>query len=290
MFIRLVACVLAGMGAFALNGGAATLVGSDLLKGPVSSAIIKDMGTQTTSTVNLEGSLLGEKNLRAGKAEAALLLLPDRNKVPEIAKGEWEAVPVAYQVVAVVVNKRNALEELDLATLAGIYGQLQEADIKHWSTVKNSALDVPIYCVSTRYDIGMVTPLFRKVVLNGGDYRREMNFMGGDAEAQRYVTENVGAIALLALPPEGDQVKTLRVKATKEGNAYAPDASNLYNSDYPIAIPLYLVFPKAKQSAMRPLVAPVFSDATAAALQETGFMPVPKNIRANAIQRLDKKS
>ncbi len=274
-----------------MNGGAATLAGSDLLKGPVSSAIVKEMGPAAAgSSVSLEGSLLGERNLRTGKADAALLLLPDKSKVEEIAKGEWEAVPVAYQVVAVVVNKRNALEEIDLTTLAGIYGRLQEADLKHWNTVKGSGLDVPIYCVSTRYDIGMVTPLFRKVVLHGGDYRQEMSFMGGDNEALGYVVENVGAIALLALPPEGDQVKTLRVKANQEGNAYAPDASNLYNSDYPIAIPLYLVFPKAKQPVLQPFVAPVFSDATAAALQETGFMPVPKNIRANAIQRLDKKS
>ena len=241
------------------------------------------------SSVTLEGSLLGERNLRAGKADAALLLLPDKGKVAEIAKGEWEAVPVAYQVVAVVVNKRNGLEEIDLTTLAGVYGQLQEADLKRWQELRGSEIDLPIYCVSTRYDIGMVSPLFRKVVLSGGDYRPEVNFMAGDNEALAYVAENAGAIALLALPPEGDRVKTLRVKATKEGNAYAPDASNLYNSDYPIAIPLYLVFPKVKQATLQPFVAPVFSDATAAALQETGFMPVPKNIRANAIQRLDKK-
>lgn len=278
------------LGMAAPDAGAAKLAGSDLLAVKCGEVLKKNAASIPDGLqLMLDGSLRGERRLRDGTADAALLILPDKSKVPEIVKGEWEAVPIAYQTVIVVVNKFNKLEQIDLPTLAAIYGKRQDVDIQYWSGIKESGLEMPISAVSTRYDMGIVAPLFRSRVLGDEEYKTSILFRHNDAAAEDYVISSLNAIAILSVPPvREDRVKTLAVYNPQKMNAYLPTASNLYNGDYPLVVPMYFVVPRKSAAAVKPILQEIFGDPMAGALQESGFMPVPKNLRTNFIQKLDK--
>ncbi|MDR2983080.1 MAG: substrate-binding domain-containing protein [Puniceicoccales bacterium] len=291
MRLRFSAIVLASLSLLSPALSAANLAGSDLLQGEPAK-VLAPLNDSVPGGVKLilDGSLMGEKHLRSGAADGALLILPDKNKIAEIQKGEWEAIPVGYQAIVVAVNKLNKLDQIDIPTLAGIYGKLQSADIQHWSAVKGSGVDMPIYPASTRYDLGVISPLFRNRVLRDGEYKSTVTFLTGDGAAADYAISNTNAIVILSVPPSEDRVKLLAVKGPGQENAYQPTASNLYNGDYPLGIPMYFVFPKNKQATIRPLAGAIFGDAMAEALKKAGFISVPKNLRTSFVQKLDKAS
>jgi phosphate transport system substrate-binding protein len=268
---------------------AATLSGSDLLKGRCAEVLQKETaGVVGGVKLTLDGSLMGEKYLRNGTADAALLIIPDKSKVKEIAAGDWVAVPIAYQTIVVAVNKLNKLNQIDLETLAAIYGKQQSSEIKHWSAVPTSGIDLTIFPVSTRYDIGVIAPLFRNRVLHDGEYKETVGFRSGDADAEEFVRANTNAIGILSVPPANDRVKTLALLAPGTNNAYMPTPSNLHNGDYPLAIPLYFVFPKKNAAKIKPLLPVVFGDPLSASLQGIGFVAAPKDFRTNFAKTLDK--
>lgn len=270
---------------------AATLAGSDLLRGGCAEVLKKEAAAIPGGLqLLLDGSLMGEKRLRNGTADAALLILADKSKVSEIIKGEWEAVPVGYQTIVVVVNKANRLPHIDLTSLAAIYGESQRAKIQHWrdAPVSASGVDMPVFPVLTRYDLGIVMPLFRNRVLQNNEFKNTVAFRPDDATAEETVSTSPNGIGILSVPPAGDRVRVLPLLLPGTTNAYMPTASNLYNGDYPLAIPVYLVFAKRNATKVKPLLPVVLGDALADSLPQMGFVAAPKNVRENFRQRLDK--
>ncbi|MDR2429412.1 MAG: hypothetical protein LBD14_00650 [Puniceicoccales bacterium] len=272
------------------TAAAATLAGSDLLVGGGAEALQKQSAAIPGGLrLLLDGSLMGEKHLRNGTADAALLLLPDKAKIPEITKGEWEAVPIAYQTLVVVVNKANRLPHMDLSSLAAIYGELQRSKIQHWrdAPVSASGVDMPVFPVLTRYDLGVVVPLFRNRVLQNNEFKSTVAFRPDDATAEETVSTTPNGIGILSVPPDGDRVRVLPLLLPGTTNAYMPTASNLYNGDYPLAIPVYLVFARKNAAKVKPLLPVVLGDALADSLPKLGFVAAPKNLRMNFLRRLD---
>ncbi|MDR3228565.1 MAG: substrate-binding domain-containing protein [Puniceicoccales bacterium] len=278
---------------------AATLAASDLFKGKCAetlTALTKD--APGGAKFLLDGSLMAEKHLRAGRADAALLFLTDKEKIAEIRTGDWEARPAAFQAVVIIVNTLNPVESVDLPSLASIYGASQTA-VRHWRNdwklpVSGTLLDMTIYPLSTRHSLGLVTPLFRSRVLRNADFRDSVAFRASDAETMDFVRDTSNAIGLLAVPPPpaalarnaSGALKTIAVVSPFNGAAYLPTSENLNNGDYPLAVTLYFVYPKTKAARVAPLLRAVYSDALAAAMPSAGFVPVPADQRKDISRQL----
>ncbi len=276
---------------FAPSASGLNLAGSDLLAaGPEKCLAGLNDKINGGLKITFDGSLTGEKKLREGRADAALLMLPDVKAVAEIAKGEWEAVPLAFQVAVIAVSTQNKIAQIDCTMLAGIFGAAQAVDIRRWSDVPGSGMDTPIFCVATPRDYGMAVTLFRNRVLNNKEFKASVTFSPSEQLAAENALSTINSIAIVAAPPANDGVKTLAVARARGENAYKPTPSNLFNGDYPLQIPLYLVFPKKNRAAVAPLAKTVFGEAMAEALEKSGFLPVPKNLRTNFAQKLDKGS
>jgi phosphate transport system substrate-binding protein len=273
---------------------ATTLSGSDLLKGKYTEALSKATtaaGTATPLTLKFDGSLMGEKYLRAGRSDAALLFIPDKTKIREITSGEWYAVPLAFQTIVVVVHTENKLERIDLVLLADIFGKQLGAEgaLRSWTAIPDSKLNLPIHTLLTRYDLSVATPMFRNRVLHDGEFRLNTSFFTNDAQSIEYLSSSPSSIGILAVPPPA--IATVRVLALAvkpdATSAYLPTADNLRNGDYPLSVPLYLVIPRKNLVTLRPLLPVLFGDELAARLLEAGFVPVSKNLRKNFQQTLD---
>jgi ABC-type phosphate transport system substrate-binding protein len=319
---------------------AATLAGSDLLKGACAD-VLKNETAAAAPIIALDGSLMGEKFLRDKRADAALLFIPDKPKkkplpgeqprpappfsvadkvnVPEIAAGEWIAVPIAFQTIVVVVHKDNTVDHLDLDTLAAIFGRQQRIEtLRNWSTIPGSNLKLPLHPLVTRYELSVATPMFRNRVLRDQDFRTTTSFFTSDAQSLEYLAGSPQSIGILAVPPTVNTVRIVALAAsgnpedaantaddagayalapgsnrnTTTANAtphtaYLPTPENLHNGDYPLAVPLYLVIPKKNLPALRPLLPALLGDAFADALLKAGFVPIAKNFRKNLQQTLD---
>lgn len=271
---------------------ATTLAGSDLLKGKYSATLQKSFAPNDVPALKFDGSLMGERYLRTDRAEAALLFIPDKKKVPEIVSGDWHAVPVGFQTIVVAVNRENKLERLDLATLASLFGKQQESgELRTWDNLTKSGLRLPVHPLLTRYDLSAATSMFRNRVLRDGEFRSNTSFFTDDATSIAHISSSPASIGILAVPPAPDSIHSIRVIAlalkADSPSAYLPTPDNLHNGDYPLAVPLYLVIPKKHLAAVRPILPVLFGDKQAAALLEAGFVPVAKNLRKNFQQVLD---
>jgi hypothetical protein len=277
---------------FTSSASATTLAGSDLLKGKYTATLQKSAPATPALTLKFDGSLMSERYLRSNRAEAALLFIPDKTKIPEIVSGDWQAVPIAFQTIVVAVNWENKLERLDLPTLASLFGKKQETgELRSWDAIPKSALRLPIHTLLTRYDLSVATPMFRNRVLHDGEFRSNTSFFTSDASSIEHISASPASIGILSVPPPPGGTTSVRVLALMakpdSPSAYLPTPDNLHNGDYPLAVPLYLVVPKANLTAVRPLFPVLFGDELADALLEAGFVPVAKNLRKNFQQRLD---
>ncbi|MDR0536078.1 MAG: substrate-binding domain-containing protein [Puniceicoccales bacterium] len=269
--------------------GKIVLAGSDLLKGDCASELEK-AAANTALKLTLEGSLMGEKFLRDSRATGALLFLPEKTKVREIADGRWIATPLAYQAIVVAVARDNKVERLDLGILARIFGVRQGESLRGWSEVGGSGLSLPIHPIATRYDASVSTPMFRNRVLHDQDFRGNTSFFGSDAETAAYLAGSPASIAVLATPPqEAANIRIVPLASEAiSPSAYLPTAENLQTGDYPLMLPLYLVIPRDSLNTIRPLLPALLGDGFAESLQRRGFIPVEKKMRKNFQEALDK--
>ncbi|MDR2512483.1 MAG: hypothetical protein LBD01_01595 [Puniceicoccales bacterium] len=292
MILRLLSLVLFTLGCAAQAWGQAagavksiTLAGSDLLQGGAAENLKKNAASLPGGVEFVfDGSLHGERRLREGSADAALLIIPQKAKVRELLSGEWVARPVAYQTVVVIINEMNKLETIDLPSLAAIYGRGQKESYRNWAQLSDSKMDSVIFALSTHYDLGIVAPLFRDKVMGGVDFQEEVAFRASDTIAEEQVLMHTNAIAILATRPTHPRAKILALRAPGKKNAYLPTAENLHNGDYPLAVPMCFVFAKKNSKAAMGLLPLIFGDEFARALPSVGLMPIPENLRANIIR------
>ncbi len=278
-------------GAFAPAAHATRIAGSDIV-GPVVAAEIS--GQVTAAGGRLETDFRGTfdalRDLRSGKATAALMFIRNENEVPEIKSGEWACVPVAYQPVYIAVHRANGAKEIDLATLAGLYGKTTDTKFDTWRCLPDSGLSQSPLALAPHPGKGLTVSLVRAEALGGADLRDSVRFAPNDNDAESRALASVNAIVLLSRPPRSGNLKVLAVADGRPGKtkqAYAPTASNLNTGDYPLRITLFAVCRKKDLVEARPALRAALSEKIATLLIDNGLHPSPENIRKKFSQTLD---
>lgn len=267
------------------------LTGSDLIGPAVATEVTGQVrAAGGTLETDFRGSLEALRALREGKTTVALVFLRDEHAVPELKSGEWLGVPVAYQPVYVAVHKVNGAKEIDLATLAGLYGKTTDTRFDTWKCLPDSGLSQTPLVIAPHPGKGLAVSLVRAEVLGGGEFRESVRFANNDADAESRAVTSVNAIVLLPRPPKTGNLKVLDIADGRPGKptqAYSPTTSNLNSGDYPLRVTLFALLRKTDMIEARPTLRAALSEQVSNTLRDNGLHPSSENIRKKFTQTLD---
>lgn len=281
--------LLAAAPAAAINVG-----GTDSLAPTLGVAIERHLAADGRKhKVDFRGSLPALEAIDAGELDVALLLVPDGQELARTPGGKaLRRFPLGAAAAYVYVHSTLDLKEIDLATLAAIFGAGQKDDYRFWSDVPGIRFQEPIVPFTSSDESHPGTTLFNGIALAGRAYRPNVRLRVAPDKARDLLMAGTNTILVSASPmPEGVG-RLLRVadgRAGRSKTAYYPDDANVYNGDYPLRLPLVLCVPEEKVAANREFLAWLLSDVVASELRKAQFIPSPAPIRERLAQRLDSK-
>ncbi|NDC74018.1 phosphate ABC transporter substrate-binding protein [bacterium] len=264
------------------------LVGSDLVAdtlGPELKAFAAV--NELRLAIELRGSRLGMETLQAGGADLALVVLGSEDTPPG---PEFVNSIVGYLTTVVAVPATVPLSQIHFGQLAGVFGASEVTNIKRWSelgvTGSWGVRGITAVAVSRRG--GLAVDLFRYEVLKTPDLKSTVVQFKDVASATARIGGEEGGIALLPSPPEeGGPLKVLLVAKGERDVAYGPTSENLHTGDYPLRLPVRLVFRKTDAKRLNFLIRHLLADETAPTLLKAGVVPLPVQTRNQLVFELE---
>lgn len=276
------------MTAFASVRADVRLVGSDLLGKEFVSAIQayskrNELGVKPA----LAGSRAGLEQLRAGQADLALVVFAPDEKKPE---EPFVAMPVAYHTAVVVVPAAVPLTQISFAQLKSIFSDDAQSGVKRWNdlgvtgewTHRNVLPNVTGPGAALTYE------LFRHAVMGGAAYRPTVIVQQDVATIRERILGDEGGIAIMPqLPEKQPRLKALLVAGAGSDVAFDPSPENIHSGDYPIRLPLYMVFRKDAARRMQTTLRYLLSEDAVPLWKAAGLVALPIQARNQMIFDLE---
>lgn len=264
------------------------VTGSDVL-GPALPVVLQDYAgrNELTLTVKLEGSHAGWEDLRAGRAEVALLSFPPSETLPGTP---YICLPIAYHTTVVLVPAGQPLEQISFGRLAGIFGVAGKAEFRRWGEfgLTGEWTARPIAPMALGVQAGLAQAIFRHLVLAGGGLQGAVGERASAGGLLDRLAVEAGGIALAATVPLGEsRVQALSVARDDRAVAYAPSAENIHRGDYPLRWPVYVVVRRADAPRLFGLLRYLLGEEVAGALAQAGLTPAPRGARNEQIFDLE---
>lgn len=266
--------------------------GSDLLDG----ALREDLAafgkrSDLALSFDLHGSRLGLEALNQGRADLALLVFSAQDPKPG---PELSDAVIGYLTSVVVVPADLSLTQISYPQLAGAFGASELSNYRRWSEIGVLGEWAPraISGMVLRRSAGLSLDLFRYNVLQKPDLKPTIAQLDSAEEAYGRLLGEEGGIAILPFaPPSGKKLKVLLLsKGGGAGDvAYPPTAENLHTGDYPLRLPVHVVFRKGEAGKLSRVIRHILADETAPALQAVGVMPLPVQARNQLVFDLETK-
>ncbi|HVS52838.1 MAG TPA: substrate-binding domain-containing protein [Opitutaceae bacterium] len=275
----------------ALHAGESSLrvVGTDLLGVEFSRAIYDFAARHGIRTaLALDGSRPGLDELCARRAEVALLMLPPEE---ETALDGFAAVVVAHHGVFVVAAEDCPLERITCEQLAGIFGAGPRDGIVRWSQlgVTGKWAEDRIAPRVPEIGSGIAVDLFRHVVLRDGELGPTVAHYRDLAELERPANGAARLLALASRPPrEGAGLKIIAVAARPHDAAVLPTPETLQRGEYPLRLPLRVVFRPEALAHVRPLLEFLMGEGAAPHFERAGLTPLPAPARVERLAEVAK--
>lgn len=208
----LLVCALTGCGgkkeAVSTDGSTSM----DKVIGALSEAFETNEGI--TVTYNATGSGAGIQAVQEGRCDIGLA---SRNLKDEEKSSGLEGTVLAYDGIAIIVNPKNPVSDLDVETIAKIY----TGEIKNWKDVGGNDAEIVLIGreggSGTRDGFESITDTEDKC-----KYRQELTSTG---DVITTVASNPNAIGYASLASVKDSVKALNVDGVKPSEATIKDGS-----------------------------------------------------------------
>jgi ABC-type phosphate transport system substrate-binding protein len=260
------------------------VVGSDLLGSDFVPAVSAYSQRQNLGlTLKLEGSRAGLEKLEGGQADLAVVHFSPNEKLPGDPFVVW---PVAYQTAVVVVPAALPLTQITFEQLNMIYGDSAQAGLKRWQDlgVKGDWALRNILPNLLGSSGGLTYDLFRYTVLSGPTLRPTVEVQVNMGDSVTRILGAEGGVAVLpVLPDNQPQLKALLVARGGAEVAFGPSADNLHTGDYPIRLPLYLVFRKDAAKRLQAGLNYLLSEEAVSLWERAQLVPLPLRIRNQLI-------
>jgi phosphate transport system substrate-binding protein len=266
-------------------------------KGP-SKTIIQDTGSDTQVNLaeawaeeyaNIEpgvsvevsggGSGIGIAALSSGVADIANCSRRFEPQEIETARKNTGKEPrefiVAYDALAVYVNKDNPLNEISIDQLAEIYGD--GGTVTKWSQLGVKMPSVPdeIIRVGRESNSGTYVYFHDAVLGKDRDFKLGSRDMLGSKEAVALVANTPPAIGYCGMGYATPEVKELRIAKKAGDPSYPPSAATVLDHTYPIARPLLMYTLGDPAGAVKKYIDWVRSDAGQKIVLQNGYVPLP---------------
>lgn len=264
------------------------VVGSDLLGKNVTETLTayskrNDLGL----TLDLEGSRAGLLQLKAGQADLAVVVFPPGENPPE---DPFVALPVAYYTAVVVVPASLPLTQIKFNQLNAIYGDDAQSGLKRWNDLgvtgewanRSILPNIPGPSGGITYD------LFRYMVLTAPALKPTIGVRASLDETLASISGDEGGMAIMpVLPPNRPRLKTLLVGRGEHDVAFGPTPENIHSGDYPIRLPLYLVFRKDAVKRLQTTLRYLMSEDALPMWESAHLVPLPIQARNQQIFDLE---
>ena len=267
------------------------LAGSDLIK-PVISDVVQSTAKKHgfNLEVDMEGTYSAYQKLADGSADIAIIALPRSHKLPE----GLVALPFAYQAAVVVVNSVNPIEEITTKQLTDIYSIATKTRAETWAqlNIKNVGLR-NIMPIITSLSDNVVVELFKYTAIDGVNIGQWVNVAENKQAIYNLVKANNSAIAVIGKLSGFDSnlLKVVSVAKTDENGkksyAFKPDRENIFNGDYPLSLPFYVVYKKENAEKIKNTAKILLSNDIANKVDRTDFFSAPESSRKKSIFNLD---
>jgi ABC-type phosphate transport system substrate-binding protein len=271
------------------------VAGSDLLQVAVGEPLadyVRKNGLDVK--VDFYGTVPAMTALKQDKVQLAVIAAPVGEQP---SAKDFAVVPYAYQVAYILVNGNNPITEVDRDDLIGVFGTGQATDISQWSQLGLAGEweSRSVLAATTSNDDGVVLELFKHTILGGTALKPSVQVLASGSDLAKMVGDNENIIAVGRYVPDG--AKALYVSfehattaTADEGGSkvsFAPTEENIYNGDYPLRLPFYIVYKAENQAKVRQLLQVLLSEEFAGHLKDQHFMPVPDTERKRSLLELD---
>ncbi|MDD5063738.1 MAG: PstS family phosphate ABC transporter substrate-binding protein [Phycisphaerae bacterium] len=273
-------CMIIAMLFTIVRGGekkSITIKGSDTMVHLVSNWAEEFMkiNPKTEIAVTGGGSGTGIAALINGTTEicAASREMKKKEKQQAMEKGtEVREVVVARDGIAVVVNPKNTVKELNVQQIAQIF----TGAYTKWSQIGGSDEGILVF---SRESSSGTYAFFQEHVLKNKDYTPKAKLMPATSAIIESVSTDEGAIGYVGLGyalAAGDKVKIVAVKADANSPAVMPSDETVINGKYPIARPLYLYVGTNATADVTTFVDFCLSDAGQVIVREAGYVAIKR--------------
>jgi phosphate transport system substrate-binding protein len=274
---------------FALVAGAvlastAALAGNITVKGSDTLVILAQKWAETYMKSHADvkiqvtggGSGVGFAALQNKTTDLADASRPIKSKEIEACIRAFGKRPTEYKVamdgLSIYVNEDNAVTQLSLEELAGIF----DGQIKNWKEVGGS--DSPIVVYSRENSSGTYE-FFKEHVLKGKDYTAGAQTLQGTAQViQAVASEKRGIGYGGAAYAKG--VRILKVSKDKGGQAIEANEENVLSNTYPISRFLFIyINPALDKGEIAAYLNWIRSDDGQKIVKNVGYYPLPPQYR-----------
>lgn len=207
------------------------------------------------------------------------------------------AVRTSLDSLAVYVNKDNPLTCLTMQQVDAIFSRARRGgyakDITMWGQLGLTGewANKPISLYGRNSASGTYG-FFKEHALFNGDYKDQVKEQPGSSSVVQAVASDKYAIGYSGIGYKTADVRAVPL-ATKEGGiCYAADLKDVYSGDYPLSRYLYLYVNKKPGMSLDPLrvefIKFVLSREGQEVVIKDGYLPLPKNIAAEEMSKLQK--
>ncbi len=228
---------------------------------------MKTPGTQAI-TVNGGGSGVGIAALLDGTTDIAIssrgLKLDEKLKFFQ-RKEDITTVVVAYDALAIIVNKANPLQQITRQQVEDIY----TGKVTNWKELGGSDLKIVAYARETSSG---TYEFFKEHVMAKKSYAKEALNLPATGAIVQSVGQTPGAIGYVGLAYLDPSLKVLPI-SYKEGIFVGPSIETAKNGTYPVARPLYYFYPQNLEAKVKSFVAYCLSPQGQRGVASTGYIP-----------------
>ena len=182
------------------------------------------------------------------------------------SKINYEQQIIAYDALAIVVNKQNKVNHLSLEQLKQIY----LGEITNWKEVGGDDRRIVTYA---RESSSGTYSFFKELILKNKEYSRNTLYLPASAAVIEATEETKGAIGFVGLAYLGDNIKSLAIAKNDTAKSLLPSKASVKNGDYPILRPLFYYYSTKNKEKINPFIEFVLSPEGQKAIEQLAYIP-----------------
>ncbi len=267
---------------------------------PISEAVAEEFKAkypQTNPKVAKSGTGGGFKKFANGEIDITGASRPIKEEEDKLCRErgiEYIEIPVAFDALAVVVNKENNwVDHLTVDELRRIWEPAAERKLVSWKQVRPNFPDVPIRLFGAGSESGTFDFFTAAVVGKERSIRSDHTGSEDDNILVQGVSSNRGGLGYFGLAyyeQNQDKLKLVPIDKGDGKGPVAPSVETVVDGTYYLARPIFIyVNVKALE---RPEVAEFvkfYIQNTEKLSKEVGYVPLPSELYQIALERLEKR-